>query len=179
MKCLEEVQKIYGDASEWLKFIETKHAGLFAVWTAFFIAVITSDFFGNIEIFFKAIIIIPILIGILIDLASFVPFLNQSKMLRKRSYKYYSKNTGNMVFYVSIFIDTYSEEKDIEYSVERYKTIIAEENYDDLNTKIVTDYVKQIIDVSTVATIKAYLFNLATKYTSLIIIIAIATLIIA
>ena len=31
---LEELKCIYTDASEWLKFLEAKHAGLFAVWTA-------------------------------------------------------------------------------------------------------------------------------------------------
>lgn len=31
---LDEVQKIYNDVSEWLKFAEAKHAGLFAIWIA-------------------------------------------------------------------------------------------------------------------------------------------------
>jgi len=179
MKCIEEVQKIYGDVSEWLKFIETKHAGLFAVWTALLIAIITFDSFEKSSIFVKTVIVIPILIGILIDLMSFTPFLNKNKCMRKKCYRYYSSSTENMVFYVSIFVDTYSEDGNIHHSVEKYKTILAVENYEDLNTKIVTDYVKQIIEISTIATIKAYLFSLATRYTFAIIIIVIAALIIA
>lgn len=179
MFMLEEIQKIYNDVSEWLKFLEAKHAGLFAVWTAMFIAIITIDDFWNIDIFIRTAVIIIILIGITINLLSFVPFLNRVLFLKKKCYEKYKKNKNNMIFYQSIFVSTYSEENKIQDSIEKYKQILSESFPQEPDGKIINDYIKQIIQVSEVAAIKAYLFNIATTYTFIIIIGGIVMLIIA
>lgn len=48
-----------------------------------------------------------------------------------------------------------------------------------INNELMKDYIRQIIEVATVGTIKIYLFNIATTYISLIIFLAIIGLIIA
>ena len=52
---MQEIQNIYTDVSEWLKFAEAKHAGLFAVWTAVLIAVMSIDgFFDKMTLLFRS-----------------------------------------------------------------------------------------------------------------------------
>ncbi|MBQ8559670.1 MAG: hypothetical protein IJ439_06800 [Tyzzerella sp.] len=176
---LEEIQKIYSDVSEWVKFLEAKHAGLFAFWTALLIAVITSDVFAQMKIFWQLIVLVPIFIGSIINLISFIPFMNRLKWMRKKCYKKYSGLTRNAVFYCSVFVNTYSEEGDIDKSVEKYCKILKEYFVQDIEGKLSMDYMKQIIEVSTVATIKAYLFGCATIYIFGVSLIAVALLMIA
>lgn len=176
---LEEVQKIYSDVSEWLKFLEAKHAGLFAAWTAVLIAVFTLDGFIEWPMFEKAIVIIPILIGCGINLFSFTPFLNRCKLLKSRCYKKYYKYAGNPVFYQSIFVSTYNDENDMKISIGKYKKILENTFDNTLDDSLLTDYLKQVIEVSAVGTIKAYLFSIAAGYTFGLIILGIVMLVIA
>lgn len=175
---LQEIQNIYTDVSEWLKFAEAKHAGLFAVWTAVLIAVISIDgFFDKITII-KGVILVAVLIGILIDLISFLPFLNRSTFIQKLCLHKYCGYTGNSVFYQTIFVDTYSE-KGLQDSVEKYSKILKRRGLKLCNSELEKDYLKQIIEVSTVGTIKVYLFGMAVTYVLLVLIICLLAIIIA
>jgi hypothetical protein len=177
---LDEIQKIYTDVSEWLKFAEAKHAGLFAVWTAVFIAYITSDLFTSICTIQNVIIIVIIFIGIGINAFALSPFINRIKCLRKGCYnKYKTYSNDNVVFYQSIFIKTYSENNDVVESLNKYMKVLMDRGFPNLNDKLVQDYMRQVIEVSTVGTIKVYLFNIATKYVYLIMILLVVALIIA
>lgn len=106
---LDEVQKIYNDVSEWLKFAEAKHAGLFAIWIALLIGVVSTDLFSTLNMTLQVIIIIVILLGSSINLFSFVPFLNRFVWLKNHCFKKYSSIGENVVFYQSIFVKTYKD----------------------------------------------------------------------
>lgn len=175
MDSLNEVQKIYNDVSEWLKFAEAKHAGLFAIWMALLTGIVSTDLILNIEI--QIIIVIVILFGSSINLISFVPFLDRSEWLKSNCYLKYSSIGENAVFYQSIFVRTYKN--NIEDSIQEYKNILMRRGLTNLDNKLTIDYLRQIIEVSTVGTIKCYLFNLAIKYTVVAMLVAIVGLIIA
>lgn len=161
-ECLEELQKIYTDVSEWLKYAEAKHAGLFAVWIAVLGVLVSWNGFSGIEISLKVSLIIVVCVGIMIEVFAFWPFLNRINFVKKWCYKKYSNFGGNVVFYQSIFVDTYSE-NNISESIDKYKVILQSKNME-VNNELMGDYVRQIIEVSTVGTIKIYLFNIATTY---------------
>ena len=174
VRILQELQTIYADVSEWLRFAEVKHAGLFAVWTAILIAVVNIDsFFNNITIG-KTLFIIVILVGIAIDLLAFFPFLNRCEIIKQWCYREYRKYSGNSLFYQSIFVDTYGADP-----VNKYSTILTGKGLVLKNSELEKDYLKQIVEVSTVGTIKVYLFRIAVLYLLFILILAMIAIIIA
>jgi len=177
MDSLNEVQKIYNDASDWLKFAEAKHAGLFAIWMALLTGIVSTDLILVFNIEIKIIIVIVILFGSSINLFSFVPFLNRSEWLKSNCYLKYSSIEENAVFYQSIFVRTYKN--NIDDCIQEYKNILMRRGLTNLDNKLTIDYLRQIIEVSTVGTIKCYLFNLAIKYTVVAMLVAIVGLIIA
>ncbi len=175
----EELAKIYGDVSEWLKFAETKHAAVFAAWIAILIAALSIDKFYALSIFWNVVIIIPILVGMAINLMAFMPFTNRSKMLRNRCKTVYGHIEENCVFYQSIFVHTYNENWKLKEQMEKYKTMLESSFEHPAYTKLDDDYVTQIIEVSTVATIKIYLFSLSVKYIVCLLCLIFVSLIIA
>lgn len=178
METMQEIQNIYTDVSEWLKFAEAKHAGLFAVWTAVLIAVMSIDGFFDKMTIVRSIVLLLISIGALIDLISFVPFLNRLAFIKKLCFHKYHTYVGNSVFYQSIFIATYSE-INLDESVKKYKAILAGKGLTFCNSELEKDYLKQIIEVSTVGTIKVYLFGIATTYAFIVLAVFMVTVIIA
>ena len=64
-------------------------------------------------------------------------------------------------------------------SLNIYKQNFLPEFSAQYESDLLNDYIRQIIDVSTVGTIKTYLFGLSIKYTIVVIIIITAGLIIA
>lgn len=181
----DELKNIYADVSEWLKFAETKHAALFAFWTALLIGVLTSDYCNTLDICLRYFIIIVIMIGGIFNLISFVPFLNQCMRLKKRCYDIYHNTRGNRIFYKSIFIDTFCDSGNTEDSIKKYQDLLGitfeeEENKRILkdDTGILKDYIRQIIEVSQVATIKFYIFDLAIRYTCIVFFIFLIVLIV-
>lgn len=175
---LQEIQNIYTDVSEWLKFAEAKHAGVFAVWTAALIAIISIDGFLNKITVVKGMILAVILIGILINLISFLPFLNRFTFIKKLCFHKYQSYTGNSVFYQSLFVDTYSE-KGLQDSVEKYSKILKGKGLKLCNSELEKDYLKQIIEVSTVGTIKVYLFGIAVTYVFVVLLVCLMAIIVA
>lgn len=174
---LDEVQKIYNDVSEWLKFAEAKHAGLFAIWMALLIGIVSTDLFLMLNMPLKVMIIIVILLGSSINLFSFVPSLNRFKWLKSHCFKKYSSIGENVVFYQSIFVKTYKD--NMNDSIEEYKKILTRKGFGTIDGDLINDYIRQVIEVSTVGTIKVYLFSSAVKYTVVIMIITIVGLIVA
>lgn len=80
---MEELQKIYTDVSEWLKYAEAKHAGLFAVWIAVLGVLVSWNGFSGLEIRLKALLVITVCIGIMIEVFAFWPFLNRFNFIKK------------------------------------------------------------------------------------------------
>lgn len=64
-------------------------------------------------------------------------------------------------------------------SIEEYKKILTRKGFGTIDGDLINDYIRQVIEVSTVGTIKVYLFSLAVKYTVVIMIITIVGLIVA
>lgn len=173
---LEELKCIYTDASEWLKFLEAKHAGLFAVWTALLIAVFSIDQFYNLQVWEQIVLIILICLGIMINAVALTPFLNQQtglkKYIQKKAYNKYKNCSENAVFYVAIFVSTYNKESDyLMEALSKYKDILKTRKLDKLDELLCKDYINQIVNVSIVGSIKAYLFDLATEYIIIVMVI--------
>lgn len=175
---LQEVEKIYQDVSEWLKFAEAKHAGLFAVWVAALSMTVTLDVSQGIAKIFQIALIAAICIGILIELFAFFPFLNRRSFLKRMCYKKYGKYGGNAVFYQSVFIDTFSN-GNINAAMDKYMEILRRKGLKTDSCELMKDYVRQIIEVAETGTIKIYLFSIAAKYSFLVVLSAVVMLIIA
>ncbi|GFO85837.1 hypothetical protein [Anaerostipes butyraticus] len=163
MSAMQEIQYIYKDVSEWLKFAEVKHAGLFAVWTAILISLVSEKDWFNEPLVENTFLLIIAFGGSLINIISFIPFLNRSQYIKEKCYQKYCKYANNSVFYQSVFVATYSK-IGIQDSVEKYIRMLEKKGVHFENIQLEEDYLKQIIEVSTVATIKIYLFNVAVKY---------------
>ncbi len=159
---MEYLEQIYINVSDWLKFAESKHAGVFAAWVAIFIALLSSSDYFNISQ--KAFVIISVicLIGVLINVISFFPFLNRFTFLKERCRNKYSHYSGSAIFYQSIFVDTYSNNP--EESINKYQQILKEKSNLNFDDNLSRDYLLQIIQMSTVASLKIYLFELSIKY---------------
>lgn len=180
----DNIKEIYHDAAEWLKFLEAKHTALFAAWIAILIAIFSIDDFYAINIINQVIIVSTICLGLIINALALVPFLNNSKsiaeFIKKRAYEKYKGYGNNAVFYITIFTQTYNIDNNFsDDSLNKYKDILQMRNLKGLNKPLVHDYISQIIDVSTICCIKAYLFDLATRYLIVIIVFSIVAMIIA
>ena len=181
---LEELKNIYSDAPEWLKFLEAKHAGLFAVWTALLFALFSTDRFYDLQLFGQIVLVLLACSGILIDTAALTPFLNQQKGLKKyiqkKTYSKYKDCGENSVFYISIFVKTYSTGRNCRSEeIRKYNEILHNRNLGNLDELLCKDYINQIIDISTVGSVKAYLFDIATKYIAIVMGIGFLTVMIA
>lgn len=158
---IEQLEKIYSDVSEWLKFLELKHAGMLAAWIAVFVAIMSVENTGEII----SIMTIICLVGISLSIIPFCPFLNQNDLIKNICHKRYCKNVGkNPLFYKDIFVESYTKNRRID-TLEKYKKMLEIELGITVNTLSEEAYIAQIVDVSTVATIKAYWFNIVATYT--------------
>ncbi|MBR5597605.1 MAG: hypothetical protein IKW30_09395 [Lachnospiraceae bacterium] len=168
----EELKNIYSDVSEWLKYAEVKHAGILVFWTALVVAAFSVDKFYNLTDELQIYILLAMVLGILINIFALVPFTNRIKWLKKMCYNRYKEYAGNLVFYQSIFVSVSLPNLTLDEEADRYKEILKEEFGYVPQGKIITDYIKQIIEVATVATIKTFLFSISAWYLCLFIIIA-------
>lgn len=162
--------------SEWLKFAEAKHAGLFAVWIAFLGIVANADASSDVEVKIKFMLLIAICIGTMIEVLSFLPFLNRLDFFRQICYEKYYGIRGNAVFYQSVFIETFSK-NNMDVSLDKYKQMLEQRGIQ-TEDKLIVDYIKQIIEVAAVGTIKTYLFTISAKYTFLVLFSAFVALIV-
>lgn len=148
------------------------------------IAMLSSDQFYDISIFLQGVMVAVVCGGLLINLIALEPFLNERKCikdkLQKCTYEKYKMYDENAVFYITVFSKTYNTNTDYRAeSVRRYKNILLQRGFQNLDTQLTIDYMKQIIDVSTVGSIKVYLFNVATKYAVIVMVVVIVGMVIA
>lgn len=160
----EDLEKIYTDISEWLKFAEAKHAGALVLWTALIVTVFSADKFYLLCDSLQICIFAALFLGVIINVFALMPFTNRIKWLRKLCYKRYEKYSGNLVFYQSVFVSVGLPNSTLDEKVNKYKEMLKEEYGCLPQKKLTTDYIKQIIEVATVASIKTFLFSISTWY---------------
>lgn len=178
----EDLEKIYADISEWLKFAETKHAAALALWTALIVAVMTEEIVTSINFTYYCILVILLIAGMLLDVVSFIPFLDRKKLIANKCYKRIKKKTtitDNLVFYQNIFLVAGSPKLALDIRVENYKNKLKLQYNAIPQDVIINAYIEQIVSVATVATIKVYLFNIVARYILCLVLAAILCIIIA
>ena len=155
-RAISLAQTIYQDTNEWLKFAEAKHAALLAAWIALWIGIISLDLQYPFTIVrYTALIYITLCASI--NFLSFFPFLNKSDVIKKLCRKKYDAAPDNVLFYISIFIQSADRNT---YKV-NFMNSLGDTN---ISSSVLLDhYLNQIIDVSTVTTIKVYLFAISLK----------------
>ncbi len=171
-RAISLAQTIYQDINEWLKFAEAKHAALIAAWIALWIGIISLDLQYPFTIVqFTALICIILCASI--NFFSFFPLLNKSECLKRRCVKKYSNTSQNTLFYISIFIQSANPNT---YKTNFMKTLEIPKHP---ISKLLDNYLNQIIDVSAVATIKVYLFAISLKLASASLIVVLFSLLVA
>lgn len=149
-------QTIYQDINEWLKFAEAKHAALIAAWIALWIGIISLEV-ENSYAMVQRVALFCITLCAAINFLSFFPFLNKSDIIKKLCRKKYYRTSDNILFYISIFIQ--SADPNV-YKI-NFMNSLGDINIS--SSGLLDHYLNQIIDVSTVATIKVYLFAISLK----------------
>lgn len=169
---IQEMKDIYSDISEWLKFAEAKHAGFFAAGIAI-IAIILDKCQGINTQSCLAVIISVLLM--LPSLISQIPFLNTHPFFIRKTIKHYGKKNilKNNVFYLSIFL--WSQADLNTFKVEYLNQMGATDH----STVLLNSYLNQIIEVSKVASIKYYLFEVAVKNLCIVLVITLVCFVIA
>ncbi len=177
---LEEVQKIYNDVSEWLKYAETKNAGIFAIWTAFIIGMVTSEIYWELHISIQIILLFPLLLGLMFTTLTFLPFLNRIPFLKQMCYKKYkgTRNLKNIMFYQDIFVVAGYQDDRTE-AVEKYRRLFSQKVGRIVQGELIDQYFQQIVDVSTVAIMKIYLFGLSVRYVFILLLMVMVRFLIA
>lgn len=168
----EDLEKIYSDVSEWLKFAEAKHTGALVLWTALLVAAFSTDEFYSLCDLQQVCLIAALFVGMLINVFAMIPFTNRIYWIKKMCFDKYKKYSGNLIFYQSIFVSVGSPEKSLDDKVNKYIEMLKEEYQDLPQGKLITDYIKQIIEVATVTTIKTFLFGISAWYLVIFIIVA-------
>lgn len=157
MNRLNELQEIYKDNSEWLKFAELKNGLLLTI-----VGILTGFFDGLISTpIVRVTFIVLNLIIMLICCVSFIPFLNSQKFIVKRARQHYAKKytqgkLNNIVFYIEIFLLGEQDYRKTVQEVLRIESSVEFSNIENI-------YLSQIFHISTIASIKYYLFDVAVQ----------------
>ena len=159
-RAISLAQTIYQDINEWLKFAETKHAALIAAWIALWIGIASLEIQDPFVIVQYTALVCIVICGF-VNFLSFLPFLNKSEYLKERCIKKYGGTTDNILFYLSVFIQSAPETTGRNTYKANFMNSL--EGGDSAPCKLLDNYLDQIIDASTVATIKVYLFGLSLK----------------
>lgn len=178
----EDLKEIYADVSEWLKFAEAKHATTLAIWTALIVALFSIDFKINTDARNVAVVFVLFIFGMLLNILSFVPFLNQKNIIGIFFNHAITKRieaTENLIFYQNIFLISGPIELGNDKRNERYKEKILEKYGIIKPDPIIDSYIDQIVSVATLATMKVYLFDIVAKYILTLIIIFVICIIVA
>lgn len=175
-----EIKYIYDDNYRWLIFVEAKHMAMVTLLVSLIALFNDKDsimYFDNAII--RSFIMLFWGISLLISLSSFLPWLNRSRFLLNRC-KWHNREIDlNAFFYRSIF-NMATEESDIGFLNKYYDYLFDKYCVDDktlINTNM--DIINQIIDISKIATIKCYLFQLSLKITLLAVMLILGLMIIA
>lgn len=170
----EDLEKIYADVSEWVKFAEAKHAGAIVLWTALIAAAFTADKFYCLCDTLQICIFAALFFGMAISVFALMPFTNNIEWLKALCYLIYENKSDkqNAIFYRSIFVLVGKPSLGIDARVDNYKNLLKNKYGSLPQGALVTDYVKQIIQVSTVASIKTFLFSISTWYLLVFVIVS-------
>ncbi len=154
---LDELKDIYKDNINWLTFAELKNGVIITV-SGVFLGIINTCIKNN---YIKSCFFILCVITILISGMSFIPFLNNSKLIKNIAKKHYikcgnknCKDSENIIFYIAVFLST------MEIYISSLKEILIGSNTYEL-TGLEKNYVTQIYQISTIASIKYYFFKCA------------------
>lgn len=171
---LDEIKKIYEENIQWLNFAELKNGALLTVSLAVLGVVSQTD----IILYLKCILMICFSLLSLICMASFIPFLNQSKWIKEQARRKYAKKYGsslqdhNIIFYVNIFLSNTND-----YKLALSDIINNGQAYD--FKKLEENYILQLFQISTISAIKYYFFNFAVKVFFAFVIVLVVSIIIA
>lgn len=153
---LEELKDIYKENIEWLSFAELKNGALLTI-SGVLLGIINQYLEKDFIILYEYLCLLVIFICAL----SFVPYLNTNKFIvkniRKECLKKGYKNcieARNIIYYNCIFMSTKND------YIQALKDIILNDNQYAIN-KLEENYIDQIYQISTIASIKYYLFKLA------------------
>lgn len=154
---LNILKDIYNDNIQWLNFAELKNGALVTV-TGVICGIIIQL---EIPLYVKVILVCICAIILFVGGLSFTPFLNTKKMIVGYAKKAYQKkgyknviDDVNIVFYVNIFL---SEEDDYTYALQ--STLTACNGF----CKLEKTYIRQIIQIAKIASIKYFIFESALK----------------
>lgn len=163
---VENMRDVMLDISEWIRFLEAKHAGFIAADIAI-IVVLLDKTRGN-ENWIWYLVIVLLLLDMLPSIYAEIPFMNQVGILVKHVRKYYNKKqpAPNSLFYISIFVHS---QHDLEKFRKDYIFIMGEKSGH--IEKLENDYLSQIIELSKVASIKTYLFYIAIRNLGIILLL--------
>ncbi len=148
-----------------MEYTETKNAGIFAVWTAFLIGMVTSEIYWELHISIQIMLFFPLLLGLMLTTLTFLPFLDRIPFLKQMCYRKYrgTRNLKNIVFYQDIFVGAGYKDNRTE-AVEEYRRLFSQKVGRIVQGELIEQYFQQIVDVSTVAIMKIYLFGISIRY---------------
>lgn len=152
----DKLKDIYQENIQWLNFAELKNGVLLAIMGVVLEVVGSQNIFNEIM---KLGLIIFCAIIMIVCAMSFVPFINSNKYIVKITKKYYqwkgykdAKEQQNIIFYVNIFLS----------QCNGYKEAVCNSlsvNIDDLEN-IDNNYIDQVIAISTISSVKYFLFSI-------------------
>ncbi len=151
---MQYLKEIYDDNTNWLNFAELKNGALLAISGIFLQIIIDSIDM----LYLRWSLVILCAITILLTGWSFIPFLNSNKPITWLAKKFYGRKNNNSLvaenifFYVNVFLST---EDEYTQAVKNITNITNELN------EIEKNYIKQIISISTIASIKYFIFSIA------------------
>lgn len=155
---IDEIKIIYEENIQWLNFAELKNGALMTACIA--ILAVVSQL--NIYFYLKCVLMIFSALVSIVCMTSFIPFLNQNEWIKKLAKKKFKRKNqsslkdNNIIFYVNIFL---SDKDD-------YKKALIEivnNGKDYTFNRLENNYISQLMKISTIASIKYYIFNVAVK----------------
>lgn len=156
MNRLQELKSIYDENINWLNFAELKNGALLTI-SGLFLQIILDHI--DTEWMKWALVCLCSLV-LMVSSISFIPFLNSNCCVKCLAKRYYCKkytdslNARNIIFYVNIFLSS------LESYTEAVNKSITENGDLDCLSK---NYIKQIMEISTIASIKYFIFGISMR----------------
>lgn len=159
-EALHEIQKIYDDVSKWTNYFEVKHAAMLAAEVALLAGLVGIIKIPTYYIAIQLIFIIFLSFTMIINAISLMPFLNRKWKLVKWCRKDIKNASENLVFYQSIFALSIDQNSGVDTRDNYKRKFLAIFNINlQQCPKLIDDYLNQVIEVSIVVSVEAWLFN--------------------
>ena len=155
----QTLKSIYDENIQWLTFAELKNGALLTIMVAI-IGIISQI---DMSLWVKSFFMVYSIVIILICIFSFIPFLNQKELVKKCAKCWYKKTykgsfaSNNIVFYAEIFTDG---KENYKRAVKKILNLNASYSF----SAIEKNYIEQIIQISTISSIKYYIFKMASIF---------------